>query len=83
MVKLFPADMLGPAYLKALRAPLNDIEFVPTGGISAENLASYIRAGAVAAGIGSALISGPHQTTQEIVIRAKALRAAWQEAQRG
>jgi 2-dehydro-3-deoxyphosphogluconate aldolase/(4S)-4-hydroxy-2-oxoglutarate aldolase len=83
MVKLFPVDALGPGYLKALRAPLNDIEFVPTGGIDANNLGSYIRAGAVAVGIGSSLISGPNQSTEEIVARAKALRAAWEQARHG
>jgi 2-dehydro-3-deoxyphosphogluconate aldolase/(4S)-4-hydroxy-2-oxoglutarate aldolase len=83
MLKLFPSDVVGPAYLKALRAPLNDIEFVPTGGISADNLGDYIRAGAVAVGIGSALISGPKQSIEEITSRAKALRAAWERAKNG
>lgn len=83
MLKLFPSDIVGPAYLKALRAPLNDIEFVPTGGISAGNLGEYIQAGAVAVGIGSALISGPKQSIEEITSRAKALRAAWERAKNG
>jgi 2-dehydro-3-deoxyphosphogluconate aldolase/(4S)-4-hydroxy-2-oxoglutarate aldolase len=83
MLKLFPSDVVGPAYLKALRAPLNDIEFVPTGGITADNLGDYIRAGAVAVGIGSALISGPQQSLEEITSRAKALRAAWEKAEHG
>jgi 2-dehydro-3-deoxyphosphogluconate aldolase/(4S)-4-hydroxy-2-oxoglutarate aldolase len=83
MLKLFPVDIVGPAYLKALRAPLNDIEFVPTGGIDANNLGSYIKAGAVAVGIGSSLISGPNQSTEDIVARAKALRAAWEQARHG
>jgi Entner-Doudoroff aldolase len=83
MVKLFPADMLGPAYLKALRAPLDDVEFVPTGGITADNLADYVRAGAVAVGVGSALIAGPQQSLDEIRTRAAQLRAAWDRAQHG
>jgi 2-dehydro-3-deoxyphosphogluconate aldolase/(4S)-4-hydroxy-2-oxoglutarate aldolase len=80
MLKLFPSDAVGPAYLKALRAPLNDIDFVPTGGIHAGNVADYVRAGAVALGIGSALISGPNQSLAEIATRAKALRLAWEQA---
>jgi 2-dehydro-3-deoxyphosphogluconate aldolase/(4S)-4-hydroxy-2-oxoglutarate aldolase len=80
MLKLFPADVLGPAYLKALRAPLNDIEFAPTGGIGLHNLADYVRAGAVALGIGSSLISGVDQPAQEVLTKAKALRSAWEQA---
>ena len=80
MLKLFPSEVLGPAYLKALRAPLNDVEFVPTGGISVDNLADYVRAGAVAVGVGSELIRGPNQSIDEIMLRAKALRKAWEQA---
>ena len=83
MVKLFPADTVGPAYLKALRAPLDDIEFVPTGGISLDNIAAYARAGASAVGLGSQLITGRSQPSAELTARAAALRAAWQEARRG
>ena len=71
---------MGPKYLKALRAPLNDIEFVPTGGISAANVGDYVSAGAVGLGIGSALISGPDQSLAELAARAKALREAWDAA---
>lgn len=56
LVKLFPADALGPPYLRALRAPLADVGFVPTGGIDAGNIGEYVRAGAVAFGVGSALV---------------------------
>lgn len=79
MVKLFPADMFGPAYLKALRAPLDDIEFVPTGGISARNISDYARAGAVAVGVGSALLTDNTQSVEEIFARGAALRAAWKQ----
>lgn len=53
MVKLFPADL---GYFKAIRAPLNHVPFVTTGGVSLDNAADYIRAGAVAVGMGSHLI---------------------------
>lgn len=79
MVKLFPADLLGPAYLKALRAPLDDIAFVPTGGISARNIPDYARAGAAAVGVGSALLTDNAQSMEDIFARGAALRAAWEQ----
>lgn len=82
MLKLFPMDAFaagGPAYLKALRAPLNDIDFVPTGGVSLENIASYARAGAVAVGMGSKLVPDRNLPSQELTARAAALREAWEQ----
>jgi 2-dehydro-3-deoxyphosphogluconate aldolase/(4S)-4-hydroxy-2-oxoglutarate aldolase len=80
LLKLFPSEMLGPRYLKALRAPLDDVKFVPTGGISAANIGEYRRAGAVACGIGSALVTDPAQPLAELSERARALRHAWEAA---
>lgn len=77
LLKLFPAQQDGPAYLKALRAPLDDIAFVPTGGVSVENAAAWRKAGAAALGVGSTLITGPNQTMADLISRARALRAAW------
>ena len=57
MVKVFPADILGSAYLKAVLAPLPQIRLVPTGGISSENAAEYLKAGATALGVGGKLVS--------------------------
>jgi 2-dehydro-3-deoxyphosphogluconate aldolase / (4S)-4-hydroxy-2-oxoglutarate aldolase len=79
-VKLFPSDVMGPRYLKAIRAPLDDIGFIPTGGITPENVGDYIRAGAVAVGLGSALVTGPDQTMDDLITRARAIRSAWKEA---
>lgn len=80
MLKLFPIDALGGvAYLKALRAPLNDIDFLPTGGIDAKNIADYARAGAVAVGVGSSLVS-KDWTPELLKERAAALRAGWDGA---
>ncbi|MFN8495732.1 MAG: bifunctional 4-hydroxy-2-oxoglutarate aldolase/2-dehydro-3-deoxy-phosphogluconate aldolase [Caldilineaceae bacterium] len=80
MVKLFPSEIVGPRYLKALRAPLDDIDLVPTGGITPENIAEYVKAGAAAAGIGSALVTGPQQALDDLAARARALRVAWDAA---
>ena len=83
MVKLFPMETAGPAYLKALRAPLNDIEFVPTGGISLENIGEYARAGAAAVGLGSKLVPNKEISSTELTARARALQAAWQSGVNG
>lgn len=55
LVKLFPASSLTPGYLRALLAPLPDLRLVPTGGVNAENAAEWLRAGAVALGVGGGL----------------------------
>ena len=57
VVKLFPASLGGPSFLKALRAPFPDIPFMPTGGVSASNLDEWFGAGAIAAGAGGDLVS--------------------------
>jgi 2-dehydro-3-deoxyphosphogluconate aldolase/(4S)-4-hydroxy-2-oxoglutarate aldolase len=56
IVKVFPASALGPDYLRQVRAPLPQIKLMPTGGISAANAADYLRAGAVALGVGGRLV---------------------------
>ncbi|HEU4833311.1 MAG TPA: bifunctional 4-hydroxy-2-oxoglutarate aldolase/2-dehydro-3-deoxy-phosphogluconate aldolase [Pyrinomonadaceae bacterium] len=56
-VKVFPAGAVGgPSYLKALKAPLPQIELVPTGGVSLRTAADFIRAGAAALGVGADLV---------------------------
>ena len=54
-VKLFPADALGAGYVRSLKGPYPDIELLVVGGISVDNLATYLSAGALGAGIGGAL----------------------------
>jgi 2-dehydro-3-deoxyphosphogluconate aldolase/(4S)-4-hydroxy-2-oxoglutarate aldolase len=56
MVKLFPAQPAGPAYLRALRGPLNEIAFVPTGGVGIDGIGAFLAAGAVAVALGSSLV---------------------------
>ena len=56
-VKLFPADGLGPRFIRNLRAPLPHLRIVPTGGVTVENAAEFLNAGSAALGIGSALVS--------------------------
>jgi len=56
IVKVFPATMLGPQYIRDVRAPLPQVKLMPTGGVTLDNAGDWIRAGAVAVGIGSALV---------------------------
>lgn len=55
-VKLFPAALGGPTYLRGLRDPLPDVPFVPVGGVDSALAADYLAAGAVAVGVGSPLV---------------------------
>jgi 2-dehydro-3-deoxyphosphogluconate aldolase/(4S)-4-hydroxy-2-oxoglutarate aldolase len=55
-IKIFPADTLGPAYIKALRAPLPHLQIVPTGGVDLNTIGPFFKAGCVAVGAGSSLV---------------------------
>ena len=57
LVKVFPADSLGPAYIRSVLAPLPYLELMPTGGVTPDNVGAWIAAGAVTVGLGSALVS--------------------------
>ncbi len=56
IIKVFPADSVGPKHLKALKGPLPQIPLVPTGGVNLDTLESFVQAGACAVGLGSALV---------------------------
>jgi len=56
IVKLFPATALGPQFIRDVRAPLPQVKLMPTGGVTLDNAGDWIRAGAVAVGLGSALL---------------------------
>ena len=57
MIKLFPATVGGPGFVKALLAPLPQLEIVPVGGVDLTNAADFIRAGSTALGVGSSLVN--------------------------
>jgi 2-dehydro-3-deoxyphosphogluconate aldolase/(4S)-4-hydroxy-2-oxoglutarate aldolase len=57
IVKLFPASVGGPALVKAIRAPLPQLEIVPVGGVNLDTAADFIRSGAAALGVGSSLVN--------------------------
>lgn len=58
VLKLFPGDLFGPAFIKDIRGPLPYAQVMPTGGVSADNAGEWIKAGAVAVGAGSSLMKG-------------------------
>jgi 2-dehydro-3-deoxyphosphogluconate aldolase/(4S)-4-hydroxy-2-oxoglutarate aldolase len=77
-VKVFPANSVGgPAYLKSLKAPLPQIEMMPTGGVSLQNAGEFIAAGALALGVGADLVKGDAAT---ITAKAKQYVAAVRSA---
>jgi len=76
LVKLFPASALGPRYLREVLAPLPFLRVVPSGGVALENAGQWIRAGAAAVSVGSAIVSGTlvrDQSWGEVTARARAL----------
>jgi 2-dehydro-3-deoxyphosphogluconate aldolase / (4S)-4-hydroxy-2-oxoglutarate aldolase len=58
IIKVFPGEILGPTFVRAVRGPLPQAQLMPTGGVSLENVADWIRAGAVALGVGGNLTAG-------------------------
>lgn len=63
IVKVFPASVLGPKYLRDIKGPLPHIPLMPTGGINTENINHYLSAGAVAVGVGGSLVNIPKGET--------------------
>jgi 2-dehydro-3-deoxyphosphogluconate aldolase / (4S)-4-hydroxy-2-oxoglutarate aldolase len=56
IVKVFPADVVGPAYFKALRGPLPQIRLMPTGGVDLSTAPAFLKAGACCLGVGGQLV---------------------------
>ena len=56
VIKVFPATSVGPGYVKDIRGPLPHVKLMPTGGVSIDNVGEWLRAGAVAVGVGSAVV---------------------------
>ncbi|MGE0606709.1 MAG: bifunctional 4-hydroxy-2-oxoglutarate aldolase/2-dehydro-3-deoxy-phosphogluconate aldolase [Pirellulales bacterium] len=56
IVKIFPSELTGPSYLKALHGPLPQIKLMPTGGVNLQTAGDFLRAGACALGIGGSLV---------------------------
>lgn len=83
IVKVFPASVGGPRYLKDVRGPLPQVKLMPTGGVSFENAGEFIRAGAVGVAAGSNLVDAATIAAQDwktLTERARRLVAAVREA---
>lgn len=76
-VKVFPASVGGPSYLRLLRGPLPNVPLVPTGGIAIDEVGAYLAAGAVCVGLGGALVGEePPASTAELDTIAERVRTA-------
>ena len=58
MIKLFPGDVFGAKYVKAIKAPIPNVEILPTGGVSVDNIEEWFANGVSCVGVGSSLIKG-------------------------
>ena len=79
VIKVFPAEFFGPAYIKSLKAPFPKIEFMPTGGVTPETLGEFLKAGAFATAAGSSLVAAAALKSGDwaaITARAKVFVAA-------
>jgi len=76
LVKLFPAASIGPGFIRDVLAPLPFVRLVPSGGVTLENAAEWIRAGAAAVSVGGALLRAAllgHESAAELTARARLL----------
>jgi 2-dehydro-3-deoxyphosphogluconate aldolase/(4S)-4-hydroxy-2-oxoglutarate aldolase len=83
VVKIFPASLGGPSYVRALRGPFPDAPLMPTGGVTPENVAEWVGAGAIALGAGGDLVPAAALAAgdmAEIERRARSFSTAWTEA---
>lgn len=86
IVKVFPASVGGPGYIKDVRGPLPQVKIIPTGGVNKETAAAFIKAGAVAIAAGSNLVDAKTVAAADwgtIETRARELAAIVAEARKG
>lgn len=82
MVKIFPANVVGPSYLKDLHGPLPQVKFMPTGGVNLDTAVEFLKCGASALGVGGDLINKKLMAEgnfAEITERARKFRAIVQD----
>ena len=83
IVKLFPGETLGPAFVKAVKGPLPQASLMPTGGVAVDNVGEWIKAGAVAVGVGGSLTAGAQSGNfQQITDTAKQFIERIQQARK-
>ena len=83
IIKLFPGSAFGPSYVKAVKGPLPQLNMMPTGGVSLENVKDWVSAGVIAVGVGSEL-TGPAKKHdyQAVTKNAQAFVQAFKEAKK-
>lgn len=81
IVKVFPAEIGGPGYLKAIHGPLPQIRLLPTGGVNLKTIGDFVRSGACAVGLGTALVE-PAAVAQGDMQRIESLARQYVEALR-
>lgn len=81
IVKVFPGEVMGSKFIKAVKGPLPQAQMMPTGGVSIDNVAEWFKAGAVAVGAGGAL-TGAGKSLTEITETAKKIVVAVAEARK-
>ncbi|MGI6264375.1 MAG: bifunctional 2-keto-4-hydroxyglutarate aldolase/2-keto-3-deoxy-6-phosphogluconate aldolase [Acutalibacteraceae bacterium] len=69
VLKLFPGELFGPTFIKAIKGPLPYARVMPTGGVTVDNVADWIKAGAVAVGAGSSLLKGDVKANAEAFMK--------------
>jgi 2-dehydro-3-deoxyphosphogluconate aldolase / (4S)-4-hydroxy-2-oxoglutarate aldolase len=72
LIKIFPAETGGPRHIRAILAPLPQARLLPTGGVTPENVGEWLKAGAVAVGIGAALVGPSDGPVNGAVLRTRA-----------
>ena len=82
IVKVFPANIVGPQFFRDLQGPYGEIPLLPTGGITIENAATYIQHGALALGVGAGLLNwqGLDGEFERVTAATRAMRAAIAQA---
>ncbi len=81
IVKLFPAELLGPSFVRSIRGPLPHVQLMPSGGVSLDNIADWLAAGAVALGLGGQLTgAAANGNYQALVTRAEQFVSAFTAA---
>jgi 2-dehydro-3-deoxyphosphogluconate aldolase/(4S)-4-hydroxy-2-oxoglutarate aldolase len=69
IVKVFPGEVFGPKIIKAIKGPIPQAKLMPTGGVNVDNVGEWIKAGAVAVGVGGALTAGAKTGDYDAIIK--------------
>lgn len=68
IIKIFPGELFGPKIIKAIKGPIPSAKLMPTGGVNLENVGEWIKAGAIAVGVGGSLTSGSQNGDYEMIV---------------